>query len=270
MPSLGYWHVGTSDHALQRFYKDNGYLHIHTLATKEALDSAWQAKGPRQPAGYHYNKGERIFEGWMTSQAVRDIAYDENILKALRILFGSEPRPFQTINFTYPSNQPLHQDGIHFQTRPLGKMVGVWVALEPVSEVNGTLCYVPKSHTLGYLGWQELGFHQVPVGTQFGQYREYEKKMEALGEKMGGKGPFNADAGDAFIWGLELLHGGWKPEDVDATRKSLVIHYFLEDAKEGWAPMFSNPHTGDYFKKTMRWFCRFGARHGMGETCAHS
>ena len=248
--------------ALQKMYEKDGFLIVQSGLPESDLDAARDAHGPLQPAEYHYNpQGKRVFEAWKTSQAVRDIAYAPAILAHLRELFGEEPRPNQTINFDRGSNQPLHQDGIHFQTWPSqGGMVGVWVALEDMDGDNGPLCYVPGSHKMGFKGWQALGFQQCKVGEQFAQYHLYEKWAEAVGKAWGGKHPFLCQKGEAFIWGLDLLHGGWPVKDPARTRHSQVTHYQFPSAKRGYAPMFSDTAGGGWHWKKMRWFDVAGNR----------
>ena len=40
---------------------------------------------------------------------------------------------------------------------------------------------------------------------------------------------FEAQAGDVFIWHVQLYHGGSAIEDQARTRRSLVTHYFRVD-----------------------------------------
>lgn len=244
-------------------YAYNGYILIPSGLPEETLDAAKEASGPLQPMGYHSNDGPRIFEAWKTSQAVRDIVFCHEVIETIKFLYDleTEPRALQTINFRKGTDQPLHQDGIHFQTQPLGRMVGAWCALEDMDEKNGTLCYVPGSHRLGYQGWQDLGFVKTNVGCQFEQYRIYENWAEAKAFQMGGKKPLICKKGDVFIWGLDLFHGGYPIEDPSRTRYSQVSHYAFADAEFGWAPMFSDPEKGDYLRKTMRHFDREGKLH---------
>lgn len=262
-------------------YVVDGYTTLDLGMDEQTLVDARAATGPRQPDGYHYNPAAtRTFLGWRgespAATAIRRIAYSPAILSLLRVLYRAEPRPLQTISFDRGSNQPLHQDGIHFQTWPkLGRMVGVWVALEDVDEENGTLCYVPRSHDMGYVGWQELGLkmcdapdpkdpHDQP---QFPAYYEYERRLLVMADAngYGPPEPFVAPMGHAFVWGLELLHGGWPVVDESRTRHSLVIHYIFDDAEAGWAPMFSDPGKGEYLWKSTRYFTREGVRVGLHE-----
>ena len=62
-----------------------------------------------------------------TSKEVKEIACHPEILIALKILFGRDPFPFQTLNFPYGSRQHFHSDACHFSSEPKGFMCGIWV-----------------------------------------------------------------------------------------------------------------------------------------------
>lgn len=256
---------------LEHRYNSEGYAVIATGIPDEILDEAKNAHGPLQPLEYHWNpKGKRVFEAWKTNDAVRTIAHWPYILEVIKTLTGEAAYPFQTINFDKGTNQRLHQDGVHFQTFPRGKMIGVWVALEDMDEENGTLMVVPRSHHAGYFEWQGMGFEKQKVEHQYAAYAKYEDKIENFSMHLNGEEtlparelakPVVCSKGDAIIWGLELFHGGWPIKDEERTRHSQVTHYFLEGARSGWAPMFSDPTKGDIRQKSMRWFDIAGNRH---------
>ena len=242
-------------------FEKDGYVVVATGLPEEVLDAARSATGPLQPEGYHWSVWPRVFEGWKTSEAVRKVVYAEPVMEVLREIGGGEPRPSQTINFSGPSNQRLHQDGIHFQTWPrLGRMLGAWTALEDTDERNGTLAYVPGTHRLGHLDWQVLGFEKQKVNEQYDAYRKYEDRMEGLALAYGGKRPFKAKKGETFVWGLEMLHGGWTPSEPTRTRHSMVTHYFMPGCGRPWAPMFSDARNGDFYWKSGKWFDREGVQ----------
>lgn len=240
-------------------YRRDGYVVIPTGLPPETLRAAQNVEGPLQPRGYHWSDGPRVFEAWKQSQAVRDVAWCPAILDALEELHG-RCRPFQTINFRKGTNQRLHQDAIHFQTLPLGEMVGVWVALEPMDEQNGTLCVVPGSHER-FVGWH---YPKCAPGEQFEYYGKYEENIELCHAGKDAK-PLPCSAGDAVIWHANLLHGGTPIVDESRTRYSQATHYYTEKARLGWAPMFSDPANLDFCIKSMRWFDAAGKQREFGE-----
>jgi ectoine hydroxylase-related dioxygenase (phytanoyl-CoA dioxygenase family) len=56
------------------------------------------------------------------------------VLGLLGVLYGREPRPFQTLNFKVGTQQRPHSDQVDFNTEPPGLMCGVWVAMEDIDE----------------------------------------------------------------------------------------------------------------------------------------
>lgn len=242
-------------------YANDGYVVIPTSIPETTLHAARLAEGPLQPSGYHWSDGPRVFEGWKLSQAVRDICWEAEILAAIKVVTGEDAFPFQTISFSKGTNQALHQDAVHFQTLPLGKIVGVWVALEDMDKTNGPLRVVPCSHAQGYRGW----WHGKQVeGEQFDAYAGYERVMEAWAAESE-QHVVTCRQGSAVIWDLDLLHGGAKILDESRSRYSLAIHYFLDSAVMAWAPMFSNPQEFDYRFKSTRWFDKAGVRRQWSE-----
>lgn len=247
------------DAIAKALYDERGYVVVPTEVPEATLSEARAARGPEQPEVYRYNKaGHRWFETWRTSQAVRDIAYSKPVLDAIRAVTGcaGSPRPFQCILFDRPSAQPLHHDAVHFDSVPRGQIFGAWVALERMDEENGPLCYVPGSHRPGFTGWQAMGLEAVPVGGQERAYRRYE---EICSWSNGEREAFLCDPGTAFVWGVDLLHGGMPVTDPERTRWSLVTHYYLDSMQYAHAPMFGTPERP--YKKTGRWFDRAGQVH---------
>jgi ectoine hydroxylase-related dioxygenase (phytanoyl-CoA dioxygenase family) len=147
----------------------------------------------------------------------------------LDVLIGGKAILFQSINFEFGTEQPTHSDMIHMSTYPLGGLLGVWVALEDVSDDNGPLHYYPKSHMLPYFlnnSYNNEG-GKFRIGNQ--PYSAYESMIEGkVKDSKLTKQIFHAKKGDVLIWHANLLHGAEKQLDKSKTRKSVVFHYFKE------------------------------------------
>ena len=62
-------------------------------------------------------------------------------------------------------------------------------------------------------------------------YPEYEDRIEELiAEKQMSKASFKAKKGDLLIWHANLLHGGNGMNNKELSRKSMVFHYYSQDA----------------------------------------
>ncbi len=205
-----------------------------------------------QESGYHYSKGKRIFEGWKDSSMLQNLSLNDKVLNTLRMLYKKEPKPFQTITFSYGSNQPLHSDLIHFDSLPHRWLTAVWVALEDMTDMNGSLIYVPKSHKLPIFDFYDLKIKVPEYGKQFDSYEQYEDFIRQLVDinEMEVK-PLICKKGQALIWSANLIHGGDVVRDINSTRYSHVTHYYYEGCDIYYSPMFSEAWKGDFSYKDL-------------------
>lgn len=205
-----------------------------------------------QEGKYHYSKGKRIFEGWRESEHLHTLAMNKKVFAMLRFLYRKEPVPFQTITFNYGSNQPLHSDVIHFDSVPHRWLTAVWVALEDMTESNGSLVYVPKSHKLPRFDFYDLKIDVPEYGKQFESYNEYENFIRQLVESSNLKTEsLLCKKGQALVWAANLIHGGDIIRDTNSTRYSQVSHYYYEDCDIYFSPMFSESQKGIFKQKDL-------------------
>jgi len=81
------------------------------------------------------------------------------------------------------------------------------------------------------------------LNIETGNYSEYENKIEEKVKTFGLTPKYGTiKKGDIIIWHANLLHGGSKRNDINLTRKSIVIHYFFENCKY-WTPLLSTPNN---------------------------
>lgn len=205
-----------------------------------------------QDNGYHYSKGKRIFEGWKESKLLHSLSMNSKVIETLQMLYLKNPYPFQTITFNYGSNQPLHSDLIHFDTIPHRWLTAVWVALEDMTDQNGSLIYVPNSHKLPIFDFYDLKITVPEYGKQFDSYAQYEDFVRQLVEtsKLEVK-PLHCKKGQALIWAANLIHGGDIIRDPNSTRYSQVTHYYYDDCDVYYSPMFSEAWKGKFSHKNI-------------------
>lgn len=238
---------------MERQYHKEGYIVIDLDDIDfEAMIHSLKEAPPNtkaQEQGYHYSDSPRMFEAWKWNPHVLKLARHPKVLETLHKLYRRAPKPFQTINFSKGSNQPLHSDTIHFSTIPERWLAAVWVALEDMDEFNGTLQYVPRSHKLPCYNFQDIGLPKAEYGKQFESYALYE---EFIKQVVGAQGfevkQFHCKRGQALVWAASLLHGGAPILDQSRTRWSQATHYYFEGCKY-LAPMFSDMHNGEYTYK---------------------
>ena len=175
--------------------------------------------------------GRKIMESYKVSKVADEVFFrSEALLDIMNFIMGKPIIPFHTINFIEGSEQRAHSDSIHMATAPEGYLIAAWVALEEVSQRNGTLVFYPKSHRLPYVTTQDYpsGNTKWTIGKDSNKH--YEDHIAALIEQYNLKPAyFMAGPGDVLIWHANLIHGGSPIKEPGSTRKSMVAHYFCED-----------------------------------------
>jgi hypothetical protein len=194
-------------------------------------------------AGAWKHHGMRVQDAWSSDPDVRALAVNPRVVKILSDIFGRKAWPFQTLNFPVGSQQHFHSDSVHFSSIPERFMCGVWVALEDVSEGAGPLEYYPGSHKWPIIYNDQIGV-RVTRSNRLISQEIYHNVWEALVAKAEiAPQLFFPRKGDAIIWAANLLHGGSRQSNPNATRWSQVTHYFFEDCCY-FTPMHSDVFIG--------------------------
>lgn len=180
----------------------------------------------------------RCQDAWKVSKPIMDIGTDRNVLDIVSALYNNkEVKPFQTLNFVRGTQQPVHSDAVHFNSKPPGLMCGIWVALEDVTMNNGPLIYYPGTHKQPDFLMETFG---LPVNAQY--YPKYEKRLAEWIVKQKLEPVYGVmKKGQMLIWASNILHGGSKINDPKSTRISQVTHCYIEGA------LPYRPFTGEYF-----------------------
>lgn len=239
-------------------YHERGYLVIDLDLTDEYIDKLLEGVYKEidslktQDERYHYSDSPRIFEGWRTNPYILNLAKHPKILSTLELLYGKKPIPFQTINFLKGSNQPLHQDAIHFYTQPERWMVGTWTALQDITEDCGPLTIVPGSHKWPFYHFQNLNLPVCKFGEQFENYAEYENFLVQLVDALGAKKKqWLGKKGQTLIWASNMLHGGAPITNPNSTRFAQATHFYFEGCNHYYTPLFSDIPNGIYSDKDL-------------------
>lgn len=238
-------------------YRKYGYVLVDDAIADEKLASRAISDAQNQLG----RGNNRLQDGWRQSEAILSIATNELILDVLRVLYGREPIPFQTLNFIRGTEQKTHSDVIHFSSLPTGFMCGVWTALEDVTVTQGPLHYYPGSHILPEFDYHDLGLMEelvYPENPYLGEpnwdnprtvekYKYYEEIVERLMLEHGfHRTALELKRGQSLIWASNLFHGGNPILESATTRKSQVTHFHFEGTIP-WTPMFSNATLGEYY-----------------------
>src|SRR6266567_3640091 len=204
-------------------YHTNGYATLKDVISDELAERIKrEVHGLFRPdvqegwASYY-----RVHDAWRTSPAVKELALANNVTSALRLLYGRNPVPFQTLNFLYGSQQVNHSDAILFNSLPARYMCGVWVALEDVDLESGPLFYYPTSHKLKEYYVQDFKDPGENRDDFFNQ-----RYPGFISELMASEGfqreQLRIKKGSALIWSSNLVHGGMPRLNKALTRWTQV------------------------------------------------
>jgi phytanoyl-CoA hydroxylase len=168
------------------------------------------------------------FHHW--SDAALQIGTNPSIMSALDFVFGYEASIYTSLTFKYGTQQPAHRDTPHFATWPRGYFVGVWTALEPVTENIGPLFYHPGAHRFRVN--EEEFFVEARARIPHASRREqmllaldlYNGEIIRTAPTIAEPIKLIADIGDTVIWHPEMPHGGSPAARQLATRWSIVFH----------------------------------------------
>lgn len=195
-------------------------------------------------SGHENGDGLRLQDAWKFDESVKRIATNAEILRLLSLLYGRPAWPFQTLNFPVGTQQHFHTDSVHFSSVPERFMCGVWVALEDVSADAGPLIYYPGSHkwpiyTNEHIVRPAMDSETLPTQAVFEPMWSELVRAQHMEQEH-----FLPKKGQALIWTANLLHGGDRHINKDATRWSQVTHYYFDDCAY-YTPMLSDPFFGN-------------------------
>lgn len=222
-------------------YNKEGFVVLRQLVSCDLIDRTRREIEHEYP-DHSSDKRNRHQDLWKKYETVREIASLPAVFDVLRMLYGREPIPFQTLDFKFGTQQRGHSDTIHFSSAPARFMCGVWVAMEDTTADNGPLFYYPRSHRQ-----QEMNYFDIGIEAE-GDYLEYPKYEDFMEEFMDShkfeRREVHMQKGDVLIWSSNLVHGG-APIKVDGlTRWSQVTHYYFEGCMY-FSPRFSDMFAND-------------------------
>jgi len=180
----------------------------------------------------------KVNDLYLASDVIRDIVLNEDIADLLSaLLYSGSPMICSSLYFEKGSQQRKHFDTFFMPPLIRDRMLATWIALEDVSETSGPLAYYPGSHRIEPWVFKD-GRYNLQIDQRDDCYRYIDAELE---QRQIEPEYFLAERGDLFVWHPQLLHGGDRIEDADATRKSLVTHYFCrEDHPEKDAEEFAD------------------------------
>ena len=176
----------------------------------------------------------RLTNAWNKpgAAAVKNLALHPELLDLLQVCYGRRPFVFQTLNFPWGATRRCIAMPPISHCEPEGFMCGIWIALEDVTPEAGPLVYYPGSHRLPYVKAGDLGLSPQQVQAEehkqclFEPYWQQQIEMNGFEQRM-----LLARKGDVLIWHANLLHGGLKVQNHQATRWSQVVQVLFEGCR---------------------------------------
>jgi phytanoyl-CoA hydroxylase len=143
---------------------------------------------------------------------------DAGLHAFVRALLGEEGLVVESLVYEGNPKTWPHQDEWYFDSRPPGRMVGCWIALEPIDPGAGRFFVVPGSHRL------DMRAYGVPFDVSV-DVKPYERLVVDVVRREGlAYHAPTLDAGDVVFWDGRTIHGTLETQNEDRSRASLNLH----------------------------------------------
>ncbi|GAB1598013.1 phytanoyl-CoA dioxygenase, peroxisomal-like [Argonauta hians] len=223
------------------FYKDNGFLVIKNLVSKENLSRYVErfrqlCVGEASIAGMdimkdiaadrpEYVPGKKAIakiQGFQDDEVLFEYCCLPEILKYVESIIGTNIMAMHTMFINKPpdsgsktTRHPMHQDLHYFPFRPAEKIVCSWTPIVKVNRENGCLVVIPGSHKRplqphGYPNWAN------GVNKMYHGILNYEIEDSLIHLDM--------EPGDTVFFHPLLFHGSGK-NSTSQFRKSISCHF---------------------------------------------
>lgn len=166
----------------------------------------------------------KLLDVYAFSDLAKQAIAAPKVFEFLKAIFEGPPKAFQSLSFTYGSQQAIHKDTAYVKVDPNPMhLAATWLALEDISPGTGELEYFEGSHRApDYL----FGKISKWMESFTSEHDEFLRSLQNDAVKYEyRKSSFLAKKGDVLIWHADLAHGGSKILAPARTRKSLVTHF---------------------------------------------
>ncbi|HQQ63355.1 MAG TPA: phytanoyl-CoA dioxygenase family protein [Pseudomonadales bacterium] len=263
-----------------RFFREHGYLVLPGAVAVEQVDrllaelSVIYLEGekyvlklskdlivhPDSPVLPHKS---RLYDFHVHSAIARSLVFAEPLRRMLALVFAEPPLVFQSMVFTWGSEQSMHKDTAFVVVDRPASLLASWIALEDIEEGSGELMYYPGSHRDPLFLFSDTHMSWEPRRDGKGVHRRFTAFLDRqAAEKQVARQTFCARKGDVLLWHANLAHGGMPVTRPESTRKSLVSHYCPASASPRYFTFFEPAYKrqdGDVFYSSRRYDLRPGS-----------
>lgn len=149
------------------------------------------------------------------SNLIKGALYSNELFECMKDFSNAENLiHYQSMFFDKSTATALHQDSWYLDTYPKGKLFGIWIALEDISEESGPF-YLYKNGPDCYIDPRKYKFNNIDEDDNFNNDFKSSEVYKFLPKK-----------GDVVIWDSFNLHGAFKPKNDSFTRKSITGHFY--------------------------------------------
>mgnify|MGYP001313150933 CR=1 FL=1 len=225
--------------SLEKFKKKNKYYYTqsnHNWVRSSKITKEGYLIDSIQSPTKQKNCGELKF-------AVEETISSEEISKILREINGNDKFiNWQNMLFDRSTGTIDHADTWYLDTKPRGKMIAAWIALEDIKKSAGRFYVYPRSHKLDI---------KENINQKIKDNYSYSKFMREFIKKNNLK--FYAPdmrKGDVLFWHPFTIHGSSSQKVEKYSRKSLTAHY--HPIGMGRIDTAENPKQIDRYIRKMR------------------
>lgn len=182
---------------------------------------------------------------------------NERVLRLADRFFDAETVLYTSLLYEEGSSQAIHRDSPYFATRPDGRYLGVWVALEDADASNGCLEVIRGGHAKPFVDPVDVArrYHPdpstIPSSSQE-LWDDYQGRVEAACLESGlVRERVQVRKGDVIVWHPSLPHGGSTIGSPGRSRYSFVMHVVPRDTAVYHQDVFFDPDK--VVPATMSW-----------------
>lgn len=209
----------------------------------------------------------RLYDFHVHSAVARALIFAEPLRRMLALVFAEPPLVFQSMVFTWGSEQSMHKDTAFVVVDRPASLMASWIALEDIDEGSGELMYYPGSHRDPLFLFSDEHMSWEPKRDGKGVHRRFTEFLDRqAAEKQVARKTFCARKGDILLWHANLAHGGMPVTRPESTRKSLVSHYCPASANPRYFTFFQPAYKcqeGDAFYSSRRYDLRPGSNNPL-------
>ena len=265
--------TGDESEKLQ-FFRQHGYLVLSKAVDEQQIDTLLDDLSRIWLEGEKYvlklGKGavihpdsavlphkSRLYDFYVHNKTCRNMVFSALLRRMLQLIFQEPPLVFQSMVFTWGSEQSMHKDTAFVVIDRPATLAASWIALEDIEPGSGELMYYPGSHKDPVFLFDGEHMYWEPKRDGKGIHRRYSEFLDsqAVAKNIQVQ-TFSAKKGDVLLWHANLAHGGMPVTRQSSTRMSLVSHYCPVSCQPRYFNFFKDAYkcpTGEAFYSSRRY-----------------